>query len=148
MNISIGTSFGLVSGIMTALGLILSNLGAKLAVRNIILTLVSLSISDGLSDALGIFYGSYADDKDMTKSSIEGGKAFIGKCGIPLVFALVFFLTNNLEYGSKINILVGVVGMIILMVSVFKKQKLILLNSLIFIVIVIVNYFIGKLFRK
>ena len=85
-----GTIFGLISGCLTAIGLALSNIGAKSKTKLIIMVLISLALSDSISDALGIYYSSYKDDANFNKSIREAGKALIGKAAIPLIMALIF----------------------------------------------------------
>lgn len=147
-GLTIGASFGMISGIMTALGLILSSYGAKQQVFLIILTLVSLAVSDGLSDALGIYYGSYVDDNDLTKSLKEAGRTFMGKATIPLVFALIFYLVHDMRLGSQINVGLAFFGILALNFTVFESTEMRIINTGIFITIVVVNYVIGSVFSK
>ncbi len=147
-GLTIGASFGMISGIMTALGLILSSYGAKQQVYLIILTLVSLAVSDGLSDALGIYYGSYVDDHDLTKSLKEAGRTFMGKASIPLVFALIFYFVHDMKLGSQINVGLAFFGILALNFAVFESTDMRILNTGIFITIVVVNYVLGSVFSK
>jgi len=147
-GLTIGASFGMISGIMTALGLILSSYGANQQVYLIILTLVSLAVSDGLSDSLGIYYGSYVDDHDLTKSLKEAGRTFMGKASIPLVFALIFYMVHNMKLGSQINVVLAFLGILALNFAVFKNTEMRIINTGIFITIVVVNYVIGSAFSK
>lgn len=147
-KLTIGASFGMISGIMTALGLILSSYGAQLHVYSIILTLVSLAVSDGLSDALGMYYGTYVENHDLSRSLIEAGRTFLGKCSIPLVFATVFFIAHNMRLGSQINIGLAFMGILALNFAVFNKAEMRIINTGIFITIVVANYVIGRLFAK
>lgn len=146
--LTIGASFGMISGIMTALGLILSSYGAKQQVYLIILTLVSLAVSDGLSDALGIYYGSYVDDHDLTKSLKEAGRTFMGKASIPIVFAVIFYLVHDMLLGSQINVILAFLGILALNFAVFENAEMRIINTGIFITIVVVNYALGSLFSK
>jgi hypothetical protein len=147
-GLTLGASFGMISGIMTALGLILSSYGAKQQVYLIILTLVSLAVSDGLSDALGIYYGSYVDDHDLTKSLKEAGRTFMGKASIPLVFALIFYFVHDMKLGSQINVGLAFFGILALNFAVFESTDMRILNTGIFITIVVVNYVLGSVFSK
>jgi hypothetical protein len=147
-GLTIGASFGMISGIMTALGLILSSYGAKQQVYLIILTLVSLAVSDGLSDALGIYYGSYVDDHDLSKSLKEAGRTFMGKASIPLVFALIFYFVHDMKLGSQINVGLAFFGILALNFAVFESADMRIINTGIFITIVVVNYVLGSVFSK
>lgn len=147
-GLTLGASFGMISGIMTALGLILSSYGAKQQVYLIILTLVSLAVSDGLSDALGIYYGSYVDDHNLTKSLKEAGRTFMGKASIPLVFALIFYFVHDMKLGSQINVGLAFFGILALNFAVFDSSEMRIINTGIFITIVVVNYVLGSVFSK
>ncbi len=146
MDLSIGTSFGAISGILTSVGLILSGYGAKLPLQNVILTLISLAISDSLSDALGIYYGSYVDDRDIKKSLVEALRTFVGKSSIPILFTLIFYVANNMLVASVINILLAFVGIMIINFTVFKDTKQKVINMMLFVLIIVCNYILGKQF--
>lgn len=144
--LSEGTIFGLISGCLTAIGLILSNIGANTKINLIIMILISLAISDSLSDALGIYYSTYKDDKDIKKSMKEAGKAFLGKSIIPLTMALIFWLSNNINQSGFIILILVSMLFIYINIVVFKKNNIRLANVFIFVIIVLTNYYLGKRF--
>jgi hypothetical protein len=142
-----GTIFGLISGCLTAIGLALSNIGAASKIKLIIMVLISLALSDSISDALGIYYSSYKDDKDITKSIREAGKALAGKATIPLIMALIFWLAKDAIIAGWI--IIGLVATVFLYVNymVFTENNIRILNSVIFLIIVIINYYLGSKFK-
>jgi hypothetical protein len=142
-----GTIFGLISGCLTAIGLALSNIGAKSKIKLIVMVLISLALSDSISDALGIYYSSYKDDGDITKSIREAGKALVGKATIPLIMALIFWLIQDAVIAGWV--VIGLVAALFLYVNymVFTENNIRLLNSVIFMIIVVINYYLGSKFR-
>jgi len=88
-SLRIGFSFGLTSGIITTLGLMVglhSALDSKLAVIGGILT---IAIADSLSDAMGIHVSEEAEDKHTTK---EIWQSTFATFGTKFVFALSFIV--------------------------------------------------------
>ena len=147
--LSEGTIFGLISGCLTAIGLVLSNIGADTKIKFIIMVLISLAISDSLSDALGIYYSSYKDDKDITKSIKEASKALIGKSIIPLTMALIFYLLQDINKSGWI--ILGLVTLLFIFINIYVftdvSYNVKIINIIIFIIIISVNYFVGSKFK-
>ena len=143
-----GSIFGLISGCLTAIGLVLSNISAKTNTKIIIMILISLAVSDSLSDALGIYYSSYKDDNDYKKSLKEALNAFTGKSLIPLLMALIFFIFNN-NIQATITILTAILILFLYINSnVFSNNKQAQLGNIIFfVIIIIINYYIGSKFN-
>lgn len=142
-----GTIFGLISGCLTAIGLALSNIGAASKIKLIVMVLISLALSDSISDALGIYYSTYKDDQDINKSIREAGKALVGKATIPLVMALIFWLTQDANKAGWI--IISLVAGLFLYINyvVFTENQIRIINSLIFVIIIVVNYYLGSKFR-
>jgi hypothetical protein len=146
MVLSIGVIFGFISGLLTTLGLILSNTSAKFTINQIILVLISLAISDGLSDALGIYYGTYNRTKDIKEAMKEGGKTLLFKASIPCIIALLFFMIQNIKYANYITLFITFLLIIGINIFIFSDLQLRILNMIIFFIIVFSNYYIGKRF--
>ena len=142
-----GTIFGLISGCLTAIGLALSNIGAKSKIKLIVMVLISLALSDSISDALGIYYSTYKDDQDISKSIREGGKALAGKAVIPLVMALIFWISQDAVQAGQIIIVLVAILFLIINYVVFTENQIRIINSVIFILIVLINYYLGSKFR-
>lgn len=146
MVLSIGVIFGFISGLLTTLGLILSNTSAKFTINQIILVLISLAISDGLSDALGIYYGTYNRTKDIKEAMKEGAKTLLFKASIPCIIALLFFMIQNIKYANYITLFITFLLIIGINIFIFSDLQLRILNMIIFFIIVFSNYYIGKKF--
>ena len=143
-NLTIGTTFGTVSGLLTAIGLILSSYGERINIHILIIMLLSLSFSNGISDAIGIYYSSYVNDKDYNKAVREAFKTLVVNALIPFTFAVVFILIRNLKYGSYINMLLAFALFTYVNMKVFDEPKKRLFNFIIFVLIIGGNYIIGK----
>ncbi len=106
-SITIGTSFGLTSGIITTLGLIVglhAGTHSRLALIGGILT---VAIADACSDALGIHIAQEAQRGSSTRDIWE---ATIATFGAKFVFALTFvvpILTFPLETAVVVSVLWG-----------------------------------------
>lgn len=143
-QLSLGTTFGAVSGILTAIGLILSSFGEHIDIHIIIIMLVSLAFSNGLSDAIGIFNSSYVNDGNYKKAVIEAIKTFIVNAMIPFIFAVIFIVSRNITVGSYINIVVAFIIFMFVNTRIFKTWTERGFNMAMFIFIVVGNYYIGK----
>ena len=143
-NLTIGTTFGAVSGILTAIGLILSSYGEHINIHILIIMLLSLSFSNGISDAIGIYYSSYVNDNDYNKAVREAFKTLVVNALIPFTFAVVFILIKNVKYGSYINIILAFALFMYINMKVFVDPKKRMFNFIIFVLIIGGNYLIGK----
>jgi hypothetical protein len=143
-NLTIGTTFGAVSGILTAIGLILSSYVEHINIHILIIMLLSLSFSNGISDAIGIYYSSYVNDNDYNKAVREAFKTLVVNALIPFTFAVVFILIKNVKYGSYINIILAFALFMYINMKVFVDPKKRIFNFIIFVLIISGNYLIGK----
>lgn len=145
----IGFGFGLTSGIITTLGLLVgldSSTHSKLVVIGGILT---IAIADAFSDALGIHISEEAGLKSTVKEIWQSTFAtFFSK----LVFALTFvvpILLFELEMAVKISILWGLFLISIFSYYVAKSEneepwKVIGEHLLISILVIVLTYAIGS----
>lgn len=143
-NLTIGTTFGAVSGILTAIGLILSSYGEHINIHILIIMLLSLSFSNGISDAIGIYYSSYVNDNDYNKAVREAFKTLVVNALIPFTFAVVFILIKNVKYGSYINIILAFALFMYVNIKVFSDPNKRLFNFIIFVLIIGGNFLIGR----
>jgi hypothetical protein len=147
MLLTEGSIFGLISGCLTAIGLVLSNIGANSKKKLIIMILISLALSDSISDSLGIYYSSYKDDSNFRKSIKEAGKALIGKSLIPLLMAFIFWIMQDVILAGWIIIILVAILFIYINYNVFTENKIRIINSIIFLIIVLINYYLGSKFK-
>ena len=148
-----GLSFGLTSGIITTLGLIVgvdSATNSKLAVIAAILT---IAVADSLADAFGMYF-SEESREDESKKPIWAISlfSFLGKFIFSLLFLIpIVFLDPNLAI--KISILFGTIIISLLAVYISHRRsrpvfvEVVEHLALAFIVIFI-SYFLGTLAEK
>jgi vacuolar iron transporter family protein len=118
-----GVSFGLTSGTITTLGLMIglyAETGSKLVVIGGILT---IAIADALSDALGVHISHESNKKNTKKQIWESTiSTFLAK----LIYASTFIipvLFFNLSIAIFISILYGLIVLNILSIYIAKKNK-------------------------
>ncbi|OYT31943.1 hypothetical protein DRJ22_01160 [Candidatus Woesearchaeota archaeon] len=144
-----GFSFGLASGVITTLGLMIgldSATASKLVVLGGVLT---IAVADALSDALGIHISVEAETKYTTRHIWESTfAAFLSKFFFALTFAVPVLLLN-----LKIAVFVSVIwGLFLISVFSFylaKKQKIpayrvIFEHLFIAVIVIFASFFVGK----
>jgi vacuolar iron transporter family protein len=149
-SITKGLSFGLTSGIITTLGLMVglnSGTGSKMVVLG---GIVTISVADAASDALGIHISEEAENKHTHKEIWEATIAtFIGK----FIFSLSFIIPI-IFLELQAAVITGVVwgGVLLTVLSYFlaKKQKINPISVIsehlaIATGVIIITYYLGKL---
>ncbi len=119
-SIRTGFSFGLTSGIITTLGLMVglhSGTHSKIAVLGGILT---IAIADAFSDALGIHISEESENKHVIKEIWE---STISTFFTKFVFALTFVIPILLFELSKAIVISIIWGLSVLSVLSFKIAK-------------------------
>jgi len=146
--LKIGFSFGLTSGIITTLGLMVglhSGTHSKLVVIGGILT---IAIADAFSDSLGIHVSEESERKHTTKFLWESTiSTFIAK----LIFALTFIipvLLFELTTAIFISIAWGLSLLAILSFNIAKEQgktawKVIGEHLTIALIVIVITHYIG-----
>jgi len=152
MRISIrkGFGFGLTSGIITTLGLMVglySGTNSKMVVLGGILF---IAIADSLSDALGIHISEESGSKRVTKKHIWEctTSTFLFK----FIFALTFvipILILSLQTAIIVSVIWGLSLLTIFSFYISKKQnknpiKAITEHLFIAIIVVVITHFVGK----
>ena len=122
-SVETGFSFGLTSGVITTLGLIVglhSSTHSKPAVIGGVLT---IAIADAFSDALGIHISEEAENKHTAKEIWEATiSAFMAKFFFALTFlAPVFFF--SLDKAIPVSIVYGLTLLGVFSFYLSKKQK-------------------------
>ena len=148
-SLKVGFSFGLTSGIITTLGLIVglsSGTSSKLAVIGGILT---IAIADASSDALGIHISEESENKHTTREIWESTlSTFICKFTIALTFLVPVLL---LELTSAIVVSI-VWGLSLLCIFSFDNAKngkitpwkVVLEHLTIGLMVILVAHFVGN----
>lgn len=145
-----GYSFGLTSGIITTLGLIVglnSSTGSKVVVIGGIIT---IAIADALSDALGMHVSQESENKHSRRQIWESTiTTFIAK----FIFALSFIipvLLLNLEIAVIVSIIWGLFALGVLNYFIAKSEKsnpfnVIVEHLIIAAIVIILTNIAGKL---
>lgn len=145
----IGFSFGITSGIITTLGLMIglySGTSSRLAVIGGILT---IAIADAFSDSLGIHISeeseNYHSQKEIWISTLS---AFFSKFIFSLTFLVPIFLFE-LSLAIVVNIIWGLCALSFLSYWLAKEQKrsalkVISEHLMIAVIVIGVTYWIGK----
>lgn len=121
--IKTGFSFGLTSGIITTLGLMVgieSSTQSKIAVIGAILT---IAIADAFSDALGIHvseeFENVHSEKEVWQSTIS---TFLTKLIMPLIF-IIPLLLFTLFVAVLVNVFLGLFLLALFSFAAAKSQK-------------------------
>jgi len=147
-SLKVGFSFGLTSGIITTLGLMVglsSGTNSKLAVIGGILT---IAIADSLSDALGIHISEESENKHTVREIWESTlSTFVCKFVIALTF-LIPVLLLELTSAIVVSIVWGLSLLCIFSFGIAKNGKakpwwVVSEHLLIAIVVIIVAHYVG-----
>lgn len=147
-SLKIGFNFGLTSGIITTLGLMVglhSSTHSKLVVIGGILT---IAIADALSDAMGIHMAEESENKHTTEEVWESTFSTIL---FKFIFSSIFILPVLLIELSKAIIISVMFGLYILLVNSFviaREQnttpwKIIGEHLIIAVLVIIATHYIG-----
>jgi len=153
MKVSIrkGLGFGLTSGIITTLGLIVglnSGTHSKLVILGGILV---IAVADAFSDALGIHISEEAGDKTIKTNEIW--ETTISTFSFKLIFALSFIipiLLLKLQTAIIISIIWGLSLLAVFSFYIAKQKnmnpiKSVIEHLVIAILVIIITHFIGDL---
>ena len=152
MKVSIrkGFSFGLTSGIITTLGLIVGLHSGTHSKIVILSGIIIIAIADALSDALGIHISEEAEDKHTTKEIWESTiTTFLSK----FVFALMFIfpiLFLKLSTAIIVCVIWGLFLITIFSYYMARQQKVspykvIFEHLIIAIIVIAITHYIGDL---
>jgi len=148
-SLKVGFSFGLTSGIITTLGLMVglsSGTSSKLAVIG---GIVTIAIADASSDALGIHISEESENKHTIREIWESTlSTFICKFAIALTF-LVPVLLLELTSAIAVSIVWGLSLLCIFSFSIAKNKKatpwLVILEHLIIgLMVILAANFVGN----
>jgi len=150
MKISIikGFSFGLTSGIITTLGVIIGLHSSTHSTLIVIGGIIVIAIADALSDALGIHISEESEIKHSTREIWESTiSTFLSK----FVFALTFivpFLLFSLSAAIIASLIWGFSLIILFSLYLAKQQKLtpykvVLEHLIIAIIVVVITHYVG-----
>ncbi|MDI6715352.1 MAG: hypothetical protein QME63_00185 [Actinomycetota bacterium] len=148
-SIRTGLSFGLTSGIITTLGLLIglaSGTNSKLAVIGGILT---IAIADAFSDALGIHISEESQAKHTEREIWE---STITTFAAKFFFASIFIapiLLLSLPVAAVVSIIIGlalisIISFFVARAEGIKPSRAIAEHVAVAIVVIIATYYVGK----
>lgn len=124
LSIRKGFSFGLTSGVITTLGVIMGLHSSTGSVFVVIGGILSIAVADSLSDALGIHISEEAEMQHSVKEIWEATfVTFLSKFGFALTFIIPFLLFSPV-IAITINILWGFSLITLLSLYLAKQQGL------------------------
>lgn len=148
----IGFCFGLTSGIITTLGLMVglhSGTHSSLAVIGGILT---IAVADAFSDALGIHISQESECHHTTKEIWQSTlSTFFSKFFFALTFLVpIILFPNSLTTAIIVSVIWGLLmlGILSFQVAKYKKEKawkVILEHLIIALVVIIITHYVGDL---
>ena len=148
-SIKKGFGFGLTSGIMTTLGLMVGLSSGTHSKFVVLAGIVTIAVADSLSDALGMHISQESVKKNKHKSVWESTySTFFFKLVVALSF-LIPVLMLELNTAIIVSIVWGFLLLSIFSVYIAeekkkKKWKVVTEHLVIAVVIVVVTYFLGK----
>lgn len=145
-----GFGFGLTSGIITTLGLIVGLNSGTHSKQVVLGGILLIAVADALSDALGIHISEEAGSKTTTQSQIWAStiSTTISKFLFALSFA-VLALLFELSTAVLISIIWGICLLSVFSYYIAKKReespfKAVFEHLLIAVVVIIITYFLGN----
>ncbi len=148
-SLIVGFSFGLTSGIITTLGLMVglhSGTHSKLVVIGGVLT---IAIADAFSDALGIHISEESENKHSTKEIWESTIAtFFSKFAFALTFivpVLLFQLSTAIIVSVVWGLsLLGLFSFYIAKAQKVKPWKVVIEHLVIALIVIIITHYAGE----
>jgi VIT1/CCC1 family predicted Fe2+/Mn2+ transporter len=148
LSIKKGFSFGLTSGIITTLGLIVGLNSSTSSILVVISGVFVIAIADAMSDALGIHMSVESENKYSTKEIWESTIAtFLSKFVFTLTFVIPF-LFLQLSTAIVICVIWGLSLIVVFSYYTAKQQNIkpyraILEHLFIAIIVIVATYYIG-----
>lgn len=148
-SLETGLSFGLTSGIITILGIMVGLESGSNSKMVVIAGMLVAAVADSFSDALGIHVAEESDEKRTNKEVWESTlSAFFSKLFVVCTFVLpVYFLP--LELAIIVNILWGSFLLAVFSFYLARHQKehpwkVILEHFFVAILVILVTYYLGQ----
>lgn len=152
-----GLFFGLNSGIITTVGLICGLVQANVTKYLLIISVVSLAISDGISEAYSIYLSKKAElVNDHSNAPIYSFVTLLfSKVVIVLSFLIPFIFSDSLKYFKNMYWVIswGVILTFIFdyQLSKMRNEKImsyIIPHLIVILIVIILTYFFGRLINS
>ena len=146
-SLRVGFNFGLTSGIITTLGLIVGLHAGTHSTLAVIGGVLTIAIADSFSDALGIHVSQESENKDSKTVWEATITTFLTK----LIFALTFLvpiLIFDIDIAIMMSVVWGLALLTILSYYIAKKQKepawrVILEHIIIMLIVITITHYLG-----
>ena len=146
-SLRVGFNFGLTSGIITTLGLIVGLHAGTHSTLVVIGGVLTIAIADSFSDALGIHVSQESENKDSKTVWEATITTFLTK----LIFALTFLvplLMFDINMAIMMSVVWGLALLTILSYYIAKKQKepawkVILEHIIITLIVITITHYLG-----
>ena len=147
-SLKTGFSFGLTSGIITTLGLMVGLHAGTHSELVIIGGILTIAIADAFSDALGIHVSEESENKHTPKEIWESTiSTFLSK----FVFALTFivpFLLFQVSTAIIVNVIWGIFLLSIFSFYIAREQKakpwkVVMEHLIIALVVIVITHYVG-----
>lgn len=150
MKISIkkGLGFGLTSGVITTLGLIIGLHSSTHSFKIILGGIIIIAVADALSDSLGVHISEEAESQHSTKEIWEAtASTFLTKFIVALTF-IIPFLFLNLDYAIIASIIYGLTLIGVFSYFIAKQEKtkplhVVSEHIIIAILVILITHFVG-----
>ena len=148
-SIKKGLSFGLTSGVITTLGMMVglnASTGSRIAVIG---GIMAIAIADAFSDAVGIHIAEESENRHETREIWEATfSTFIFKFVIALTF-VVPVLAFDLDVAIRVSIIWGLALIIVFSYYMAKQQgvkpyKVVLEHVSIVVLVIIITHYVGR----
>ena len=146
-------TFGITSGIITTLGLIVGLGSGSHMVSVVIWGILTIAVADAFSDAMGIFVSEESNKANKPKDIWNAGiETFCAKFFMALTF-VVPFLFLPIFSATIISIIWGLGWLWILSYNIAKihgqkHSRVILEHIVVGVIVIIITYFVGMLISR
>ena len=145
----VGFSFGVTSGIVTTLGLMIGLYAGTYSRLVVIGGILTIAIADAFSDALGIHISEESEDRHLSKDIwISTISTLFSKFTFSLTF-IIPVLLFPLSTAIMVNVIWGLSILVILSYKMARKQKVSPLkvvgeHLVIAVMVITLTYYLGK----
>ncbi|MBI5345762.1 MAG: hypothetical protein HZB76_01275 [Chlamydiae bacterium] len=152
-SFKVGLGFGLASGVITTLGLMIGLYSSTFSRSIVLAGILTIAIADACSDALGMHFAEEIEGVHTTKEIwLSTIFTFISKFFVALSF-LVPILIFPLKSGIILNIIWGflLLGMFSFIVAKRQKNnpyKAVLEHFSIMIAVIVITFYVGSFVEK
>ncbi|MEM5772324.1 MAG: hypothetical protein QXF15_00055 [Candidatus Aenigmatarchaeota archaeon] len=149
----LGFGFGLTSGVITTLGLLIGLYSGSNSIPIIIAGILTIAIADAFSDALAVHISQESENQHTTKEIWESTLfTFLFK----FIFASIFIvpiILFELSLAVIISIILGLSLICIFSLNIAKQQnknylKVVIEHLTIAVIVIIATYYIGYYIKK